>query len=241
MQRENILKSLINLPLELQFGVVALLGILFILTIKMRHSNRFKEKVLKSKNVKREIVKYLFKNLESLDYLSKKLANDKEIVHEFNTETALLALKSTNNIERLVSKLNVLEDNELSSLIDEYTTEAKYIVSSIYNLETDIYEKHKEYQQRLRQYEREFHILSNEEKIPNEKIAELRTAFKNEMQAYKEKVKILEDTYAQNREELAKHLLKTNVKNHDVQRMLLNYKKKEVDSRKLYIKELVYA
>ena len=72
----NFLDILINVPLNIQLSVVIVLGLLFIVSIKLTKESSFRQNLLKSKHRKGDILKKVLKQVDALHYLTVKLQND---------------------------------------------------------------------------------------------------------------------------------------------------------------------
>lgn len=216
------------------------LGILFIGVKKMIKSKEFKDNIISMKRHKGELITHVNKYVDATYYLSKKLISDKEIIGNFNTETAILALNAVKKIEGVLDKLHILEDTKLQNLIKQYHTDTKYVFSSIYNIEKDIYNKMLESEKLLVGFNREFDRLirapSNEEEI-----ALVKQAFKSELSGYRTKIKQLEQTYSTHRNELELALHNQIKTGEDIMTYLNVHQKRHVETKKLFIKKLVYA
>ena len=234
------MKVLINIPMPYQITIVVVLGVVFVALIIMNKSKSYKEKILSAKNSKRKVIKELLKHMDASHYLTDKTLNDHEIIGIFNTDTILSGLKAINNLENISTKLNSLDNLVLQTQIEDYINDKKYTLSSVYNVENDIYNKKKDSELMIIYYDREFSKLSKE--IENaEKLKEIKKTYIQEIGDYKQKVNQLSETYEKHRKDLAKELLELNNKNSKIQDMIAEHKEKNVDSKKLYIKQFVYA
>lgn len=118
----------------------------------------------------------------------------------------------------------------------------KVVLSTIYHLETNLYETKKKAEQLLLSYDRAFNKLNAQEDYDRtEEIRELKQNFKQEMSSYKDKLNQLEETYLKRRDELEKELSQLKETNEYLQEKLERYKRENIDAKKLYIKHMVYA
>ncbi len=208
----------------------------------MTRSSRFKDKIITSKKVKEDIVNNLLKNLDALHYLTVKILRDKEIIGVYNTETLILSMQTVVKNEKLEEAFDNLNDNSLSTIVSNYNDDMKAVLVDIYNMETNLYENKKSSEQLILTYDRQFSKLNADFETNNsEGIYELKQRFKKEMSEYKGKINELEETSKARREDFASDLNKLNTKNGQIQSILEDYKKKNVETKKLYIKQLVYA
>lgn len=210
--------------------------------VYMTRSSRFKDKIITSKKVKEDIVNNLLKNLDALHYLTVKILRDKEIIGVYNTETLILSMQTVVKNEKLEEAFDNLNDNSLSTIVSNYNDDMKAVLVDIYNMETNLYENKKSSEQLILTYDRQFSKLNADFETNNsEGIYELKQRFKKEMSEYKGKINELEETSKARREDFASDLNKLNTKNGQIQSILEDYKKKNVETKKLYIKQLVYA
>lgn len=242
MQNFSLRQIALTVPFRLQIAIVIILGILLISRVVMTKQKTFKENLLKLKELKSEVIKRTLKELDILSYLNDKLRRDKEVIGLYNTETIILALQAVNRIEKLDQSLNELKNAVFVPQVKDYTQKIKVVLSTIYHLETNLYETKKKSEQLLLSYDRAFYKLNSENNHDRtEEIKELKQNFKKEMAAYKVKMSELEETYLNRRNEMEKQLAELQKSNEFLQDRIERYKREHIENKKLYIKHLVYA
>ena len=235
-----MLETWSSIPFNLQVAVVVALGILFLVVSRMTQSRGFKKQVTHSKQVKGEVVKYLLRNLDAAHYLTTKTIRDNEVVGVYNTETIILGLKAVSKLEKIDNRLNILENSHINSQVSSYVRDIRQSLSEIYHMENHLYEHKKKSQQIIISYDREFIKLSAD--LDNsEKAADLKQSFHKEINNYKQMVMELENSYKAKRELAHTRLHSLNEHNESIQNFLEDYRRKHVDSKKLYLTKLTYA
>jgi len=240
MTEKAIWQALMSIPFTYLMGVVLILGLSFLITITMSQNRGFRDKILHSKKLKSEMIKYLLGNLDAAYYLINKTIKDNEIIGIYNTETIILAMNAVNKLEKAQSHLSLLEDAEITEQVNSYIQEIRDLLSQTYHMENYIYDYKKKSEQLILSYDREFNRLNTQEG-DFERAAELKQTFKQEMNKYKQMVRVLENSYTQQRTTTAQMLVELNKRNENLQELLENYKKKQIDAKRFYASKLVYA
>lgn len=240
MQLQQIAELLLSIPLSLQIGVVVALGLLFLIYSTMAKNKGFKQKILQSKKVKSEVVRYLSNTLQTIHYLTNKTIKDNEVIGMYNTETVILGLRALSKLEKVNNNLHLLEDGDLTHNISNYTDYLKETLSGIYNMEDHFYEYKKGSEQTILAYDRAFHRLNSDKETMDEAM-ELKKEFKKELEAYKYNLNELENTCTKKREQFHKQLESLNDQNLTLQSSLELYKRKHIDAKRFYARKLVYA
>ena len=221
-------------------GVLVALLVFSVAVVINRKSGEFKKAVLLEKTARGNLTFKLLKQLDIVGQCTTKLLNQEKVVGAFNTRTISWCLVQTTKLAQISKYLDLLNKQSLEKRIRNCVEFQLDVLKEIERLEEQNYAKQKTYQEMVIFYDREYAKMREREvkldnmlKIRKDIVQELRET-KNELE------KTLRD-YKNVRTELAKRLHAAKSLNIVVQGEIGAYKTKNVDSKRFYIKHLVYV
>lgn len=234
-QIAHILNSVQNHIVVVGISVLLVIGIALI----RKSGSEFHDRIVKKKLAKKNLVQELLETLNRIQYGIQKLMNEREYVEVFEIETLYRVKGNVADVTKLTEMMDMLENPMLKQHTLEYLYFVNYVVDELIDLEKLVYEQRKRYHEMVVFYNRKYNDLRESHYAEEEKEAII-SDVRNEIKIEKDKLDELVEKTNELRKSHYSDLLVCKKHTIEIINQISNFKNREVDRKRVYLRYLSY-